>query len=143
MRPSRLLKGDRARLGIERLHKKGDTVQATRGLLRIFAISAALSLGACAETIPLQFPVGAPLRVDVHETLRHYTLAPDSKEYRQLELWIQQNRSGWSRYYISAPICGICVTGGEVQLNFLVVAFVNSGGWQKPVTPSEYAFLRR
>jgi hypothetical protein len=117
-----------------------------RWILRVLLICAALSLGACADTIPLQFPAGAPLRVDVHETLRHYSLAPDSKEYRQLDLWIQRNRSGWSRYYIGAPICGICVTAGDVQLNFLgtsVVAFVNNGGWHKPVTPSEYAFLRR
>ena len=118
-----------------------------RRTLSLFGIWGALLLGACGETIPLRLPVGVPLEVNVRETHTHYILAPDSNEYHKLDLWSQRNQSGWSRYYVTAPICGICVGAGDVQLNFLgpsVVVFLkDGGGWHKAVAPADYAFLRR
>lgn len=105
-----------------------------------------LPLSACETTLSLQLPVGTPLDVSIPETHSHYTLAPDSDEYGKLALWIQRNQSGWSRYLITAPICGICVSTGGVQLNFLgpsVIVFLKDGGWHKPVPHSDYAFLKR
>jgi hypothetical protein len=117
-----------------------------RRTLSVFPVCALLLLGACEAPIPLRLPVGAPLNVSVSETHNHFTIAPDSDEYRQLALWIERNQSGWSRYRVTLPICGICVSAGDIQLNFLgssVIAVLKDGVWDKPVAPSDYAFLNR
>lgn len=115
-----------------------------RWVAPLSAIFAALTLGSCYRTLPLRLPSGVPIEVNVRESHNRFILEPNSDRFRQLELWVQQNQSGWSRYRVTAAACGICVSAGDVQLNFLgssVIVYSKDGGWQKPVGPSEYAFL--
>jgi hypothetical protein len=117
-----------------------------RNYLRNILVANALLIGGCDHELSLQWPSSAPIEVNDRASHHEYTLAPDSQQYRRLRQWVDMNRSGWSRYYITAPICGVCLSAGDVQLNFLgsaVIAFTPEGMWQKPVAPSDYAYLKR
>jgi hypothetical protein len=117
-----------------------------RSHLHNILVPTALLLGGCDHALSLEWPSGAPIEVNDLASHHQYTLAPDTQEYRRLRQWVDMNRTGWSRYRITAPICGVCVSAGDVELNFLgsaVIAFTREGMWQKPVASSDYAFLKQ
>jgi hypothetical protein len=101
-------------------------------------------VSACKRTITLTIPDSAPLKVNFPRENQSVTLASDSEEYKQLALWIESNRSGWSPYYVTTPGGGIVVTGGNWRLQFLdssVLAETDTNVYSKSVAPSEYKFL--
>jgi hypothetical protein len=119
---------------------------AMRNYSRNILVATALLIGGCDHELSLEWPSSAPIEVNDRASHHQYTLAPDSQEYRKLRQWVDMNRSGWSRYPITAPICGVCVSAGDVQLNFLgsgVIAFTLEGMWRKSVAPSDYAYLQQ
>jgi len=103
-------------------------------------------LVACTQNVTLPLLGSTPVEVNVREAQRHYTLAPGSEGHLLLERWLQRNKSGWSLYYVTAPMCGVCVHAGDLGLNFLggsVIAYRGSAMWTKAVEPSDYEFLKR
>jgi hypothetical protein len=117
-----------------------------RSYLRSVLVATALLVGGCDHALSLEWRSGAPIEVNDRASHHQYSLAPDTEDYRRLRQWVDMNRSGWSKYRITAPLCGVCVSAGDVELNFLgsaVIAFTREGMWQKSVAPSDYAFLRQ
>jgi hypothetical protein len=122
------------------------SLTAMRNHSRNILVATALLIGGCDHELLLEWPSSAAIAVNDRTPHHQYTLAPDSQEYRRLRQWVDMNRFGWSRYAITAPICAVCVSAGDVQLNFLgsgVIAFTPEGMWRKSVAPADYAYLQQ
>ena len=110
----------------------------------LFALWLALAAG-CTRELPLTLLPETPVEV-IELGGPHYTVDPGSDTHRQLERWVEHNRSGWIRYDATLPGRGIIVRATSVDLQFLgskVFAQTPQGAFQKPVAPADYWFLRR
>jgi hypothetical protein len=112
-----------------------------------FALALTLVLtSACSHTLSLTLPPGTPVRVSGYGAEPPFMLDPNSVAYRDLTAWIDQNRTGWSRYRVTTPGGGTFVTAGSLQLQFLgssVMAYTPDGAFDKAANRSECSFLRR
>ena len=110
----------------------------------LFALCLAFATG-CTRDLALALAPDTPVEV-IEVGGPHYTVDPGSDTHRQLERWVEHNRSGWIRYDATLPDRGIIVRANSVDLQFLgskVFAQTPQGAFQKPVAPADYGFIRR
>src|ERR1700744_2252438 len=111
-----------------------------RSQRRILLIALVVATAGCGSEVTLELPPGLPLKVTSGDLRYQYSIAPGSADYLKFQRWIAKSQSGWSRYRVTAPICGICVSASNTALNFLgdsVVLSIPAGMWQKRVSPVE------
>ena len=89
-------------------------------LNRLIAVLPALILGGCLQTLAtdindLQSVQVTYLGEEKEERIISASKDPDTMQ--SLKSWLQENKSGWKRYYVTEPVGKILVSSDNFNLN--------------------------